>query len=275
MQFMEPVPTQGPIPRMAGLPSPFPTKHLRALVSLAWQHPHTPLQQTILCLLWTEHLIFERSCRLPVSRSARCRLPIHIRLLSVSSRANMHYLRLSIRPLLGTWALWSTHLQWVQLQAIIATVTWLQCLILWLMRHMEHNHAFPLFFFFCFFLFIFSFFWLYWSSRITYWLAFVIVLVIFFSWKVHPFALFSSASDPFWAFPDYNFSMLVIPSKQATALGHTLILSVYLSWAFLILLWRSADTYWCDDFTSLLFLHLHLFLHVLMPRICFVAFVPS
>ena len=147
MQFMEPVPTQGPIPRMAGLPSPFPTKHLRALVSLAWQHPHTPLQQTILCLLWTEHLIFERSCRLPVSRSARCRLPIHIRLLSVSSRANMHYLRLSIRPLLGTWALWSTHLQWVQLQAIIATVTWLQCLILWLMRHMEHNHAFPLFFF--------------------------------------------------------------------------------------------------------------------------------
>ena len=69
--------------------------------------------------------------------------------------------------------------------------------------------------------------------------------------------------------------MLVIPSKQATALGHTLILSVYLSWAFLILLWRSADTYWCDDFTSLFFLHLHLFLHVLMPRICFVALVPS
>ena len=146
MQFMEPVPTQGPIPRIAGLPSPFPTRHPRALMSPAWQHPHTPLQQTTLCLLWTEHLIFERSCRLPVSRSARCRLLTHIRLLSVSSRANMHYLRLSIRPLLGTWTLWSTHLQWVQLQAIIATVTWLQCLILWLIHHMEHNHALPFFF---------------------------------------------------------------------------------------------------------------------------------
>lgn len=66
--------------------------------------------------------------------------------------------------------------------------------------------------------------------------------------------------------------MLVIPSKQAAALGHTLILSIYLSWALLILLWRSVDTYWCDDFTSLLYFHLHLFLHVLMPRVRLVAF---
>lgn len=66
--------------------------------------------------------------------------------------------------------------------------------------------------------------------------------------------------------------MLVIPSKQAAALGHTLILSIYLSWALLILLWRSVDTYWCDDFMSLLYFHLHLFLHVLMPRVRLVAF---
>ena len=198
MQFMEPVPTQGPIPRMAGLLSPFPTRHLRALMSLAWQHPHTPLQQITLCLLWTGHLISEPSCRLPVSHSARCRLLIHIRLLSVSSRANMHYLPLSIRLLLGTWTLWSIHLEWVQLQAIIATITWLRCLILWLMHHMGHNHVVPPPFFFSLSLsvYLLFFFWLYWSSRITYWLAFVIVLVIFFSW---PFALFSSASDLFWA----------------------------------------------------------------------------
>lgn len=137
----------------------------------------------------------------------------------------------------------------MRLRATLATTTWLRCRILWRMHRMEHE----LFFFFRFFCPFFYYpFWLYLFSCITYWLAFVIVTII---------CPFSKGADValspychctwFTRFLGYNFHFLrTFFSSRATALDHTLIMSICLEAVF-VRRWRSVDTYWCDDFTSL------------------------